>query len=157
MVYQRYTRQRQIILEELRKRASHPTAVALYEIVRHRLPKISLGTVYRNLDLLARTGLIQRLDLAGAETHFDGNVAHQDHVRCVDCGRIDDVAAPPVDIPGGEAGGSGGYKILGHRLEFFGLCPKCRRDKNRMYSLTNLDRSKNHVEPENPGCLQQAD
>ena len=53
---QRNTRQRQVILEELQKLTSHPTAVSLYQIVRHRVPKISLGTVYRNLELLARSG-----------------------------------------------------------------------------------------------------
>ena len=73
---QRTTRQRQVILEELQKLQSHPTAAALYEIVRRRVPKISLGTVYRNLELLARTGLIRKLEFAGAEARFDGNVSH---------------------------------------------------------------------------------
>ena len=64
---QRNTRQRQVILEELRCLESHPTAAALHAIVRRRLPKISLGTVYRNLELLARKGMIQKLESAGAE------------------------------------------------------------------------------------------
>ena len=55
--FRRNTRQREVILEELRKLASHPTAVGLYEIVRRRLPRISLGTVYRNLELLAADSL----------------------------------------------------------------------------------------------------
>ena len=81
-VFQRVTRQRRVILEELRKLTSHPTAPALYEVVRRRLPRISLGTVYRNLELLARAGFIQRLDLQGAEARFDGNPEHHYHVRC---------------------------------------------------------------------------
>ena len=72
---QRNTRQRQVILEELQKLTSHPTAAVLYDIVRRRLPKISLGTVYRNLELLARMGMVQKLELAGGEARFDGNVA----------------------------------------------------------------------------------
>lgn len=122
---QRNTRQRQVILEELQKVTSHPTATTLYEIVRRRLPKVSLGTVYRNLDLLARLGLIQKLDFAGGEARFDGNVANHDHLRCVRCGRVDDVSAPALDLSGGPTNDWGGYQILGHRLEFFGICPKC--------------------------------
>ena len=72
--FQRNTRQRAVIVEELCKTTAHPTAVELYEVVRRRLPKISLGTVYRNLDLLARLGIIDKLDLSGAEARFDGDV-----------------------------------------------------------------------------------
>ena len=123
--FQRNTRQRQVILEELRRLESHPTAAALHAVVRRRLPKISLGTVYRNLDLLARTGVIQKLELAGAEARFDGNVTRHDHLRCVRCGRVDDVSAAPLDLPGGNADDWGGYEILGHRLEYHGICPRC--------------------------------
>ena len=122
---QRNTRQRQVILEELQKLTSHPTATMLYAIVRRRLPKISLGTVYRNLELLARMGVIQKLDFSGAEARFDGNVAEHDHLRCVRCGRVDDVSALPLDLLGGTANHCSGYQILGHRLEFFGVCPEC--------------------------------
>lgn len=122
----RNTRQRQVILEELQNLTSHPTAAALYETVRRRLPKISLGTVYRNLELLARMGVIQKLDFAGGEARFDGNVARHDHLRCVRCGRVDDVSAPPLDLSEGPTNDWSGYRILGHRLEFFGICPECR-------------------------------
>ncbi len=123
---QRNTRQRQVILEELQKLTSHPTAAALYAIVRRRLPKISLGTVYRNLELLARLKRIQKLDFAGVEARFDGNVQRHDHLRCMRCGRVDDVSAAPLDLLGDMANDWGGYQILGHRLEFFGICPQCR-------------------------------
>ena len=57
----RKTRQRRVILEELQSVKSHPTAIELFELVRRRLPRVSLGTVYRNLDLLARAGFIEKL------------------------------------------------------------------------------------------------
>ena len=125
-MFQRVTRQRRVILEELRKLSSHPTAPALHEMVRRRLPRISLGTVYRNLELLARAGFIQRLDLQGAEARFDGNPQRHYHVRCINCGRVDDVH----DLPG-EPVKYGtktveGYEIVGHRFEFIGICPQCR-------------------------------
>ena len=136
---QRNTRQRQVILEELRKLSSHPTAAALYAVVRRRLPKISLGTVYRNLELLTRTGMVRKLELAGGEARFDGRLARHDHVRCVQCGRVDDVSAPPLDLFEGAANDWGGYQILGHRLEFFGVCPQCR---GRMDDVTQTTVSK---------------
>ncbi len=70
---QRNTQQRQVILEELQKLTSHPTVAEVYEIVRKRLSKISLGTVYRNLELLAQNRTIQKLDISGTEARFDGN------------------------------------------------------------------------------------
>ena len=122
---QRNTKQRKIILEELQKVTSHPTAVELYEMVRPRMPKISLGTVYRNLDLLAERGTIQKLAPGRTEARFDGNPDCHYHVRCVRCGRVDDLHDLPADLVGDELKEVGGYQILGHRLEFVGICPGC--------------------------------
>jgi Fur family transcriptional regulator, ferric uptake regulator len=123
---ERMTRQRKVILEELRKLASHPTAVGLYEIVRLRLPKISLGTVYRNLDLLSRTGSVLKLEFGNGEARFDGNIERHDHIRCVRCGRVDDIFSAPLDLLGGVTNDSHGYQILGYRLEYSGLCAQCQ-------------------------------
>lgn len=123
---QRNTLQRKVLLEELQRARSHPTAVELYEIVRRRLPKISLGTVYRNLDLLAEMGTIQKLALGGAEARFDGNPGRHYHVRCVRCDRVGDVHGLPADLVGDQLQVAGGYKILGHRLEFIGICAACQ-------------------------------
>jgi len=121
----RNTRQRQVILEELRKLTSHPTAVALYEIVRRRLPKVSLATVYRNLELLDRTGEIQKLDAGAAEARFDGSSERHDHIRCVKCGRVGDISGPPLELSLDVKDDYGGYRVLGHRVEFIGVCPEC--------------------------------
>ncbi|MDR2745258.1 MAG: transcriptional repressor, partial [Desulfovibrio sp.] len=75
------TRQRSVILEELRKVDTHPTADELYTIVRVRLPHISLGTVYRNLEYLVAAGEIARLESAGTSMRFDGDVSGHQHVR----------------------------------------------------------------------------
>jgi Fur family transcriptional regulator, ferric uptake regulator len=125
-MFQRNTRQRQVILEELRKLKMHPTAASLYGIVRERLPSISLGTVYRNLEMLCAAGLVQKLEFGGAEARYDGTVARHDHIRCVQCGRLEDVGGPPLDLPGDHANDLGGYKILGHRFEYFGICAACQ-------------------------------
>jgi Fur family ferric uptake transcriptional regulator len=122
----RNTRQRQILLEELRKVTSHPTAAEVYELVRARLPHVSLGTVYRNLDLLARAHTIDKLSWSGGEARFDGNVTPHDHFRCVGCGRVDDAPGDPLAVGPPSDHDLRGYEVLGHRLEYFGLCPRCR-------------------------------
>jgi Fur family ferric uptake transcriptional regulator len=123
------TRQRQVILEELRKVSSHPTADEVYEMVRRRLPRVSLGTVYRNLEMLSERGMIQRLDVGGTRRRYDGNVGDHYHVRCVSCGRVEDVSVEPAAGVENAVRGVSDYEILGHRLEFIGLCPQCKKDR----------------------------
>ncbi len=122
----RNTLQRQVILDELCKLTTHPTASQLYETVQQRLPKISLGTVYRNLELLSKVNLIQKLEYGGAEARFDGMTDHHYHVRCTSCGRIDDIHGLPANLIDEDVGSDSGFEILGHRLEFVGLCPDCQ-------------------------------
>lgn len=122
----RMTHQRRLILEEIERDASHPTADRVYRAVRRRLPRISLGTVYRNLETLAEAGAIRKIETAGTQKRFDGNPAEHYHIRCVKCGRVDDVsgvAAPPDLLKMNAAG----YKVVGYRFELTGLCPSCRR------------------------------
>ena len=126
----RVTAQRRTILDELRRDHSHPTADEVYERVRRTLPRISLGTVYRNLELLAERGLIRRLDGTGSKRRYDGDTDAHYHVRCERCGRVDDVHTPPIQVPRRAVARASGYRITGHRLELTGLCPTCR-DKGR--------------------------
>jgi Fe2+ or Zn2+ uptake regulation protein len=121
----RMSRQRRVILEQLMATRSHPTADEVYERVRRRLPHISLGTVYRNLEALAASGEIQKLRLGCAQGRFDGDVTHHYHVRCVGCGRVDDVAIKPLRSIQNALTKVTGYRALGYRLEFTGLCEQC--------------------------------
>jgi Fur family ferric uptake transcriptional regulator len=122
----RMTRQRRIILEELRRLKTHPTADDLYEIVRKRLPRISLGTVYRNLDVLSRTGTILRLEMGGSQYRFDGNAMPHCHVRCIECGRVADVESALAALPLPTPEAACGYRVTGYRMEYTGTCPECR-------------------------------
>lgn len=124
--HHRNTPQREVILEELRKTTSHPTAAGLYDLVRRRLPNVSLGTVYRNLELLARMGTIRKLDCGRSQARFDGNPHPHDHVRCVGCGRVDDLAGPTLDLSAVKHNDCHGYEILDYYLQFVGICPHCR-------------------------------
>lgn len=125
------TRQREVIIQELKKLRSHPTADELYARVQRRLPKISLGTVYRNLEVLSRFGLIQKIELTGKKKRFDGNPEEHCHIRCVRCGRVDDVPVKPdLSVPD-TIRRKLQYEIIGHRLEFVGYCPRCREKRLR--------------------------
>jgi Fur family ferric uptake transcriptional regulator len=128
---QRNSKQRQVILEELRKSHSHPTASELYAKVRKQLPRISLGTVYRNLDLLEKQGQIRKMWTSGKEARFDGNCHEHYHIRCVRCGKIDDLHDLSAQPIAADLENVAGYRILGHQLEFTGLCPECKdKEKN---------------------------
>ena len=123
----RMTRQRQIILEELRTVDSHPSADEVYEMVRKRLPRISLGTVYRNLEILSELGEIQKLELGGDLKRFDRKPNKHYHIRCMNCGRVDDAPIAPLNQVEDELYGTTVFTIIGHRLEFEGLCPRCSK------------------------------
>lgn len=124
----RMTRQREIILEELRELTSHPSADELFERVRKRLPRISLGTVYRNLETLSELGLLKKIEAAGRQKRFDGNTCPHSHIRCTRCGRIEDMHTEEMTnalLPGPDD--LRGYELTGFHVEFHGICPECRK------------------------------
>lgn len=121
----RMTRQRSIILEVLRGTTSHPSADEIYEIVRKHLPRISLGTVYRNLEILCELGEIQKLETGGMLKRFDGNPKAHYHIRCVGCDRIVDAPVAPLIKASRAIHAATEYRIIGHRFEFLGVCPSC--------------------------------
>lgn len=125
----RMTKQRRLILEELRKKNDHPTADLIYDRVRKQLPRISLGTVYRNLEILTALGEIQTLELSGSQKRYDGIPEKHYHIRCLHCGRLDDAPIAPLSRLEDELYEATVYTIMGHRLEFMGLCPDCSKNE----------------------------
>jgi Fe2+ or Zn2+ uptake regulation protein len=123
----RITKQRQVILEELRKLNTHPSADEVYRVVRRRLPRISLGTVYRNLEILAQMGEIQKLELSGSLKRYDWDTNKHYHIRCVRCNRVDDAPVAPLNQLEDELYEATVFEIIGHNLEFTGLCPECSK------------------------------
>jgi Fur family ferric uptake transcriptional regulator len=129
------TNQRQVILEEIKKLNSHPTADEIYAKVRKRLPRISLGTIYRNLETLASSGLIKKLGPGLPQKRFDGNTKDHYHITCARCGSIEDA---PVEMSDGFSenlentlGTLAKYRIYQHKLEFIGLCSGCFREGHK--------------------------
>ena len=128
----RMTRQREVILEEIRRARVHPSADEVYDMVRKRLPRISLGTVYRNLEILSELGEIHKLELGGDLKRFDWNPIQHYHIRCMSCGRVDDAPIAPLNTLEDDLYGATVYTIIGHRLVFEGLCPACTKEQNTL-------------------------
>lgn len=111
-------------------RTDHPTAETIYENLREEYPKISLGTVYRNLSLLTDIGEIRTISTGVGPDRFDGNVLPHYHFICRHCGQVIDLNVHELehinllaqhDFPG---------VIEGHRVFFYGSCAACAKDKN---------------------------
>lgn len=120
----RRTRQLEAVEVVLREARDHPTAAQIHERVTHRLPRLSLGTVYRNLEKLVRSGRAMTVRLDGV-TRYDGTVARHDHFLCRNCGGITDLIAdlgPAVDT---RVLAGAGYAVAEHRLALYGTCPSC--------------------------------
>jgi Fur family transcriptional regulator, ferric uptake regulator len=123
----RMTNQREMILKELRISRQHLTADELYERVKKSMPRISLATVYRNLETLSAAGIITKLEISGRQKRFDYNTVEHDHIYCIRCHRVDNITfdREPAGLLAQKV--AGGYQITGYRVEFVGICPSCRK------------------------------
>src|SRR5262249_57189867 len=124
----RVTAPRQAVLEVVRGIKTHPTAEEVHRLVIRRAPRVSLGSVYRNLRLLVDAGLLG--ELPGPRARFDANTWAHHHFTCLHCGRIADVEAPVAE-PHSRAlskrvQAHTGLTLTHHRIDFFGRCRECR-------------------------------
>ena len=120
-----YSRQREEIVHFLKTRKDHPTAEVVYENVRIVYPKISLGTVYRNLTLLSDMGEILRLRLGDGVDHFDADTSEHYHVICNSCGDVTDLEMKGIKLPIDTSILPYDGTITGHIIYFTGVCKKC--------------------------------
>ena len=122
----KYSKQRESIKNFLVTRYDHPTAETVYLNIRREFPNISLGTVYRNLNLLAEIGEIQKLSPGIGPDRFDGNPAPHYHFICRHCGCVMDLTVSGLDHINILAGQDFGGEIEGHITYFYGTCPACK-------------------------------
>jgi len=125
---ERYSKQREAILEVVLNTDTHPTAEWVYETVRAELPNISLGTVYRNLNYLVGKDQIREVILDDNVSRYDGN--HSDHFHCIcsECGTIYDMEYNTGDLIDSVADGIQGFTVQSHKLELYGTCQHCTRE-----------------------------
>jgi len=128
MYKKRQSRKRDAILELIRSTSSHTGAQWVYDRLKPEFPDLSLGTVYRNINLFRKEGLVNFLGVINGEERFDGNAEPHPHLCCSNCAFImdmDEAVASrifmnfPVDIPG--------FVIDVRNTVFNGLCSKCNQ------------------------------
>ena len=125
----RMTNQRKMIIDYLRCVTTHPTAKIIYSEIKKKLPQISFGTVYRNLNFLADGGFILAMKSVNGCVHYDGNASDHSHLICEECGKV-------FDIEGNhhqnllkkikkkcEMG-----DINSCRVNFYGVCKECKKN-----------------------------
>lgn len=132
----RMTHQREIILQELKASGLHLTADELYDRVKKLLPRVSLATVYRNLEILSQAGMIAKREVSGRQKRFDAEVSDHDHIYCIQCHRLDNLDLDREEIGRLPTAQVKGYTVLGYRLEFVGVCRECR-EKNQQKERMN--------------------
>jgi len=128
MVIKRYSKQRECILIYLKSVKSHPTVETIFFEVKKKIPSISLGTVYRNLNQLTSDGEVLRLITDSGAEHFDGNVIPHCHIVCNKCGKVEDVDVSLNTLISGtieNVSYQTKYKNLFPVLHFYGVCPAC--------------------------------
>lgn len=121
----KYSRQRECIKQFLATRYDHPSAETVYLNVKKEFPNISLGTVYRNLSLLAELGEIQKISTGVGPDRFDGNPNPHYHFLCSECGSVIDLEMEGIDHIDIIAGNQFDGKINGHITYFYGKCADC--------------------------------
>lgn len=121
----KYSRQREAILAYLHSTKEHPTAEKVYMELRAQFPKLSLGTVYRNLNLLAESGEILRLSCGDSTDHFDATVTPHYHFVCRKCDKILDLEMSSLDFIEERAAENFQGKVQGHQVYFYGECEDC--------------------------------
>lgn len=125
MATQRYSRQRELIYQTVCASTAHPTAEMVYTALKPRHPNLSLGTVYRNLHLLAQEGKLRHMPFP--VERFDGHVEPHSHFCCEVCGQVSDVQVdydPALD----GAARSLGHQVDRHEIVYYGVCAQCRAE-----------------------------
>ncbi len=121
----KYSRQRESIQEFLSASCDHPTADDVYMKVRQQYPNISLGTVYRNLNLLAELGEAVKITTPNGGVHFDGRTEPHYHFCCNECGNVLDLDLEQLTCINEAAGKNFDGVIESHEMLFYGICKDC--------------------------------
>ncbi|WAW15472.1 Fur family transcriptional regulator [Peptostreptococcus equinus] len=122
----RFSKQREMILNEVKNNNNHPTADMVYDKLRKDNPNLSLGTVYRNLTQLADNGLITKLSIPGDPVRFDCNTDEHNHFICEDCGQIFDIDKDLVAYAD-KGLEKLGFKVNSAQILLKGICVECTK------------------------------
>ncbi len=124
------THQRLVVYKALMESKEHPSAEELYRHVRKSYPIISLGTVYKSLEMFEKLGLIQKVNYLYNTARYDANVMPHGHLVCKSCNQVVDLVLdeiPHIPIPEGE---KGDFDVDTVVVQFLGHCKQCRKKKS---------------------------
>lgn len=122
----RYSHQRERIFRAVSERCDHPTANMVYEQLKLEMPRLSLGTVYRNLNQLADAGRLKKIPLADGSCRFDKTKAAHSHIVCDECGAVSDVHLPSFEALETAIATETGYELRSYDVVLRGVCKDCR-------------------------------
>ena len=128
----RMTPQRLAICKYMAVTEAHPTAADVYRQLKPQFPSLSLMTVYNTLNALVGMGAVNALGMAGDDNvHYDGDTSPHVNLICLNCHRISDMDSNLVEKLDAEICDSSGFKVIGSRLVYYGLCPECQKSQNK--------------------------
>jgi Fur family transcriptional regulator, peroxide stress response regulator len=122
-----FTEQRAAVFDFLRSVKHHPTAEEVYMAIKKQLPKVSLATVYKNLEALIAAGVASKLNYGDGSARYDIRTDHHHHLRCLQCGRVWDLEASENSAWLKTLKSPISFQVSAYRLELVGHCRDCRR------------------------------
>jgi Fur family transcriptional regulator, peroxide stress response regulator len=122
----RHSLQRKLIHQIIEAAHDHPTAHSVFERARRKIPSISLGTVYRNLQLLVDQGLLLERKIGNRPARYEARRHRHYHICCVKCGALEDLSVPYQELLDRRVQRIVRYQLQEHRMEFYGICPQCQ-------------------------------
>ncbi len=123
----RHSKQRDRILEILMGTTTHPTATWIYNVLKNEFDGLSLGTIYRNLNILIEQGHVKKIDFGSTFDRFEARIKPHYHFICEKCNRIYDLDVPVDNSLNDKVAEETGLTPSRHRIEFFGICNNCRK------------------------------
>ena len=129
-LFMKFSKQRELILNQVKRFPIHPTADEVYTALKKDNPNLSLGTVYRNLNLLCETGELMKIRIADGKDRFDGRTDKHYHMVCDDCGRVYDIELDLLDGIEQRILSSDGHVLTNVTLNLNGICCGCMAQRN---------------------------
>lgn len=124
------TPQRLAIYDVLVNTKEHPSAEMIFNKLQPAYPTMSLATVYKTIEILKEMGMVQALNVGEDSFRYDADISDHAHIRCLTCGRVDDLHGIDHSEFSSAVEKSTAYRLTGQQFYFFGQCPACQSRKN---------------------------
>lgn len=125
------TPQRLAVYEVLANTKEHPNAEMIFSSLQATYPTMSLATVYKTIDILNEIGMVQILNAGEDSFRYDADMSDHAHVRCIECGRVDDVYDLDASKVAREIEIGTRYRLIGQQFYFYGVCPDCQKETGK--------------------------